>query len=84
MAALCAVVGIADAVRTLFWSGLPLVAGGSPELSQHDAMRLILQLIAWGLIGWAAWRGASRKLLPPSWAVLTLPVLVWINLLTLR
>lgn len=82
VAALCATVGIADALRALFWSGLPVVAGGSPELSLRDAVGLLLQLIAWGLIGWAAWRGASRRLLPPSWVVLTLPVLVWINLLT--
>ncbi len=81
-AALCAVVGIADAVRALFWSGLPMIAGGAPELGAGDAMDLLLRLTGWGLIGWAACRGVTRNLLPPTWVTLTLPVLVWINLLT--
>jgi hypothetical protein len=82
VAALCAVVGIADAARALFWSGLPVIAGGSPELSLGDALSVALRLAGWGLIGWAAWRGVTRKLLPPTWVALALPVLVWITILT--
>jgi hypothetical protein len=81
VAALCAVVGMADAARALFWSGLPLVAGGSAELTPRELLHVLIRLVAWGLVGWAAWRGVSRKLLPPEWVVLALPVLVWITLL---
>jgi hypothetical protein len=82
VAALCAVVGIADAVRALFWAGLPVIAGGVPELTARQLMHTAIHLVGWGLIGWAAWRGVSRKLLPPQWLVLVLPILVWIRLLT--
>ena len=70
------IVGIADQVRALFWLAL---AGPSSE--GPGAARLLIMLAGWVIMCWCAVRAFRSNALPPLWAAVTLPLLVWAYIL---
>jgi hypothetical protein len=68
-----AVVGIADQLRALFW----FVLVGQSGNGDGVAAKAVIQLLGWVLLCWCAVRGVRENLVPPTWAVLTIPVLLW-------
>jgi len=73
MGGVAAIVGIADNVRALIW--LMLNDAGVSTTSWTDYLARGLQLAAWALVARLAYLGWRRNAFPPTWAVVTLPVL---------
>jgi hypothetical protein len=71
-----AIVGIADQLRALFWLAL-----AGPSIGGPGAARLLIMLAGWVILGWCGMRAFRSNALPPVWAVLAMPLLVWTYLL---
>lgn len=70
-----AIVGVADAARALIWIGLEALAGPAP--TPRDLVRQALMLLAWSLIGAAAYHGWRRNLIPPTWLLASIMCCIW-------
>ena len=70
-----AVVGLADALRALVWTMLNGPTGVATPAMRY--LEIALRIAAWGLIAWTAWRAVQRKVIPPTWAIITLVALTW-------
>jgi hypothetical protein len=71
---IASIVGIADQLRGLFWfalAGIP--EGGGP---MYAARRIII-LAGWILLCWLAVLAVRKNTVPPTWALLAIPVLIW-------
>lgn len=79
---LVSLVGIANNATAVV--GLALTSGIGGIDSPVDAVRKVLLLAGWVLIGWAAYRGVRHNRVPPTWLILVIPVLVWVQLLLPR
>lgn len=79
VAGLCAVVGIADAARQTFW--LVLDAWAASDAPLMELVKPGLRLLAWGLVGLAAYTGLRRGEFPPPWILMSIPILCWALLL---
>ncbi|HEX8393009.1 MAG TPA: hypothetical protein VF665_11675 [Longimicrobium sp.] len=79
---LASLVGIVNSANAVLWLALTAGAGGSSP--PVDVARKTLLLAGWVLIGWAAYRGVRTNRFPPTWLLLTIPALVWIQLLLPR
>ncbi|MBB4638596.1 hypothetical protein [Longimicrobium terrae] len=73
------IVGIANSAHAVFWVALTAGIGGTG--SPVGTARKVLLLAGWGLIGWAAYHGVRNNRVPPTWLILMIPALVWIQLL---
>ena len=77
---IASVIGIADQLRTLFW----LVLGGVPEGVSAPAVytpRVLIMLAGWALLCWCAIIGVRKNAIPPTWALVSIPVMIWAVLL---
>jgi hypothetical protein len=79
VAGLLAVVGIADAVRALFWLVLNGSAGSGVPLVEF--LKAGLRLVAWGLVAIAAYTGWRRSVIPATWMLVVLPIICWVLIL---
>lgn len=77
-----AIVGLADAGRALFWLVLNSAAGAEEPPMQFVSIGL--RLAAWGLVAFAAYIGWRRRLIPPTWLLVSIPILGWALLLAQR
>lgn len=73
---IASIIGIADRVRALFWLAL-----AGPSIGGPGVGRLLIMLIGWGIMCWCAVRAFRSNALPPPWAVVALPGLIWAYLL---
>jgi hypothetical protein len=73
---IASIVGIADQVRALFW-----IALSGPSSQSTDPARLLILLAGWLLLCWCSVRAIRRNVLPPTWAVVSLPVVTWAYIL---
>lgn len=75
---IAAIVGIADQARALFW----LVVAGVPEGSGPlDVTRVVIMLAGWSLLCWCAVLAIRKNAMPPTWALVMIPVMIWTVLL---
>ena len=75
-------VGLASSAHAVLWVALAAGAGGTnPPV---DTARKVLLLAGWGLIGWAAYQGVRNRRFPPTWLILMIPALTWLQLLLPR
>jgi hypothetical protein len=79
---LSAIVGIADAGRGLLWMGLEATAGAEPP--PLDVAKKLLMLLAWCLLGLAAYDGWRRKVIPATWLLGGVVALTWALILIQR
>ncbi|WP_420129704.1 hypothetical protein [Longimicrobium sp.] len=77
VAGILSIVGIADHVRALFWR----VLSGPPTNGSMGVPQRLIILTGWAIICWCAVRAVRGNLLPPMWAAVTLPILIWTYLL---
>jgi hypothetical protein len=77
-----AIVGIADAGRALLWMGLEATAGS--ESQPLDVAKKLLMLLAWCLLGFAAYDGWRRKVIPRTWLLASIMALTWALILIQR
>ncbi|HEX8394246.1 MAG TPA: hypothetical protein VF665_18020 [Longimicrobium sp.] len=73
-----AIVGIADQTRVLLWIGLKHLAGTSEPVS--EAIAPVILLAGWLLMAWCAAQVVHRRRAPPTWAILTIVVLLWLRI----
>jgi hypothetical protein len=71
------IIGIADHVRALFWR----VLSGPPSHSGMGVPQHLIILTGWAIMCWCALRAFRSNALPPTWAVVALPVLIWAHIL---
>jgi hypothetical protein len=71
------IVGIADHARALFWR----VLSGPPSHGGMGVAQRLIILAGWGIMCWCAVRAFRSNALPPTWAVVAVPVLIWAYLL---
>lgn len=83
VAGLIAVIGVADAVRALFWLALGEL-GGPPGVPPAEYLRVALRLAAWGLLLVVGYLGWKKQVLAPTWVFVALPLLAWALLLVQR
>lgn len=76
IAGILSIVGVADQLRAFL--GL-LVFG--PSTPGADAARILIMFLGWVMIGWCAVRAIRLNALPPAWAVLSIPALIWAYIL---
>lgn len=83
VAGVCSIVGIADAVRALFWLTLEgaMVGSGAPGM---QVLTIGLRLVAWSLVALAAYTGWRRNAVPSTWILVCIPILGWAVLLAHR
>jgi hypothetical protein len=75
-----AIVGIAEAGRALFWILLnSATVSGAPLIMQF--LNVGLRLAAWGLVAVTAYMGWRRNVIPPTWLLVSIPILGWALLL---
>jgi hypothetical protein len=79
---LCAVVGIADAGRALFWLVLNGTTGSPSPLM--DVVNVGLRAAAWGFVAVAAYTGWRRDAFPATWILVGITILAWALLLAQR
>lgn len=77
-----AIVGIADAARALFWLVLNGATGSEAPLVEF--LNVALRLAAWGLVALAAYVGWRRNVIPPTWVLVSIPILGWALLFAQR
>jgi len=70
------IVGMADQLRALFWRALAGDSIGGPAVAQR-----LIMLVGWMIMCWCAVRAYRKNALPPTWALVSLPLLVWAYLL---
>lgn len=77
---IASVVGIVDQLRALFWFALAGVPEGSGP-AQIYAARVLIILAGWALVCWCAIIGVRNNAIPPTWALVSMPVMIWAVLL---
>lgn len=70
---IASIVGIADQLRILFWF---VLNGEGPNPS-----RILIILTGWVILCWCGYKAHRHNLAPPTWVVLTIPLLIWTYLL---
>jgi hypothetical protein len=77
---IASIVGLADQLRALFWFALAGVPeGGGP--AELYAARVLITLAGWTLVCWCAVIGVRKNAIPPTWALVSMPLMVWAVLL---
>jgi hypothetical protein len=77
---IASIVGISDQLRALFWSVLEGVPEGSGPVEIYAA-RVLITLAGWALVCWCAVIGVRENATPPTWALVSMPLMVWAVLL---
>lgn len=75
VAGIAAIVGVADALRALFWMALSSAAGRSHAWAAY--LPAGMRLAAWALLAYVAWLVVVRRVVPPTWAIIAMPVVIW-------
>jgi hypothetical protein len=73
---IASIVGIADQARALFW-----IALAGPSYGPTSPARILILLGGWVLMCWCSVRAIRRNVLPPTWAVVLMPVVTWAYIL---
>lgn len=75
VAGIAAIVGMADALRAMFWMALSAAAGEPQAWTAY--LPRGMRLAAWALLAYVAWLVVARRVVPPTWAILAIPVVIW-------
>jgi hypothetical protein len=76
IAGVAAIVGIADQLRAL----VRVVMAGPSFEGAHGPVRILIILAGWAVIAWCAAR-AIKNAAPPTWAIVSIPILIWAYIL---
>jgi hypothetical protein len=77
---IASVIGIADQLRAMFWFALAGVPEGVGAPGVY-APRVLIMLAGWALVCWCAVIGVRKNAIPPAWALVSIPVMIWAVLL---
>jgi hypothetical protein len=71
---IASIIGIADQLRALFWFVVTEVpeGGGREYLVRHAVM-----LGGWTLLCWISVLAVRKNAIPPTWALLAIPLMIW-------
>jgi predicted signal transduction protein with EAL and GGDEF domain len=76
---IAAIVGMADALRAMFWMALSAAAGESSAWTAYLSRGI--RLAGWVLLAYVAWLVVARRVVPPTWAFLAIPIMIWASIL---
>lgn len=75
VAGIAAIVGMADALRAMFWMALSAASGETHAWTAY--LPRGVRLAAWALLAYVAWLVVVKRVVPPTWAIIALPVAIW-------
>jgi hypothetical protein len=82
VAGIAAIVGMADALRAVFWMALTAAAGNPMPWTAY--LQQGIRLAGWVMIAYCAWLVVRKRTVPPTWAIVALPAVIWAAILSDR